>query len=142
MVDSCSEGKLWWFKGVICAKRHRLELKGRPKKTTRCLEPWMTCFSPVGKWMLRKNTPPSKGESEGPTKIKLKGLVCKDTHNIPNMGMVSPDYLTKNCGLPVERIITYRPSAVKRRSVYNLRQEIKWPSLLQHYVSHFFRLHN
>ena len=89
--------------------------------------------------MLRKNTPPSKGESEGPTKIKPQGLVCEDAQNIPNMGMMGPDYLTKNCGLPVERIITYRPSTVKRRSVYNLRQEIKWPSLLLHYVSHFFR---
>ena len=147
MVDSCSEGKLWWFKGVICAKRHRLELDSRPpsgqgkihKKTKRCHEPLMTCFSPVGKWMLRKKTPPSNGESEGPTKIKLQGLVCKDTQNIPNMGMTGPDYLTKNCGLPVERIITYRPSAVKRRSVYKLRQEIKWPSLLLPYFSHFIR---
>ena len=27
VVDSCSEGKFWGFKGGICAKRHRLELK-------------------------------------------------------------------------------------------------------------------
>ena len=76
--------------------------------------------------------------------VSLRGLqrsYFKDAQNILNMDMVGPDYLTKNCGLPVERIITYRPSAVKRRSVYKLRQEIKWPSLLLPYFSPFIRSH-
>jgi len=54
VVDSCSEGKFWWFKGVICGE--------------------------------------VDVEEEDPA---FKGGVGR----------------TKDCGLPVERVIAYRPGA-------------------------------
>ena len=54
--------------------------------------------------MLRKKTPPSKGESEGPG----RRLCVQEFIAGSNFGIFDP---TKDCGLPVERVVAYRPCA-------------------------------
>ena len=61
VVDSCSEGKFWWLKGVIWGGESISKWKALSHQNA----PFLTIL-PVGKWMLRKKTPPSNGESEGP----------------------------------------------------------------------------
>ena len=61
--------------------------------------------------MLRKKTPPSNGESEGPGikfNIILKKIACKE-----NIVIIFKTFFehTKDCGLPVERIVAYGPCA-------------------------------
>ena len=66
VVDSCSEGKFWWLKGVIWGEESISKYISQASSHQNA--PFLTQL-PVGKWMLRKKTPPSNGESEGPGRI-------------------------------------------------------------------------